>query len=341
MKIKITIFDSLTNGIKGKIANRTANYGQQRFCFDNKDNRIYVPRNAPNYKCDGITDGVNMCLDDVGAGFRIGDGIGLWSCGSNNSQKWFFDEQGRIASLSRPDLCVYSYNTSYNTNFILYSCTSTINEQFRAGYNNFGTGMGMTIWSIKGSNNDNISGINGGGHSFVELWNNYGTHNTFSRWGNPSDYKNDDCKNQYQTVSQINNDIRYLRSNNICDKDQISVDYYYERFDVLSGYIRNSYRNTWSGLSKSDWDYIVFGSGYRSNYKYNGQFMDLGGDGTYNYSTSMSRFNGYNAIWNYGGNMCSTYSLKLWRNFRDYNSTGNLDNQAIVVTPTNIYDRLQ
>jgi hypothetical protein len=107
----------------------------------------------------------------------------------------------------------------------------------------------------------------------------------------------------------------------------------------LSTSLRNSYKATWSGLSKPDWDYITFGSGYRSNYKYNDSFMDLGGEGTYYYTQSKSRTYGYKAIWSIPGNICATYSLKLWRNFRDGGSTTRLDPYNII-TPTDIYNNL-
>jgi hypothetical protein len=170
--------------------------------------------------------------------------------------------------------------------------------------------MGMTMWAI---NTGNFT-YNQVGHAFVELWNNYGTHNTFSRW--------DTSDNQCTRFAYLdaNNNVVYL-NNNICDQDVISVDVELNAEYGLRNAKYNNFRRYGIYLDKSNWDYIVFSSGFRNNY-WNGGQVDMGGSGTYNWYTSMSRSSSYGAT--YGANqllpdtryVCSGYSIKLWNAYR-------------------------
>jgi hypothetical protein len=94
-------------------------------------------------------------------------------------------------------------------------------------------------------------------------------------------------------------------------------------------------------LSKSDFDYISFGSGYRSNYKYNGVKMDLGGNGAYDWwGNTKSREADYKSTYGiFGTNYCSSYALSFWRNFRDNQSPSSL-NSNWIITPIDIYNAL-
>jgi hypothetical protein len=177
------------------------------------------------------------------------------------------------------------------------------------------------------------------GHVYIDLWNSFGTHNTFGKWPSESRWE-DTCD--------------YHGNNDICDKDDNQVNAPWELIHLSAqsnpygnsgnSYFKNSnfyYKKTLSSLSKPDWDYIVFGSGYRSNYKYDGTFIDLGGQGTYNYNASMSRFDGYPSRYDlYGTNFCSTYAMSFWRNFRSSNSSDALRWYSGAVTPTGIYNAL-
>ena len=296
---------------RGKIRTTSGDYNTQRFWFDNGTNQIRL-------------NNTNQCLDVYGGNFYAGAQVYVWDCHGGASQKWFFDEQGRLATLYNQDLCLDSYGgLNWGADLGLWTCHTGASESFRAGYNNFGTNMGMSIWAT--GVGGNISSFLDG-HAYMELWNNYGMHNTFGKW--PSgDYV---CFNG-------------ARSNNICDYDAVNVDnpweiaHYYN--PVING--TNYYKKgTWSWLSKNDWDYITFGSGYRSNYKYNGVFMDLGGWNTYYYNWSKSRDVNYPSRYEtFGNNYCSTYALSFWRKFRDFNSTFVLD-LPVIITPNHIVNTL-
>jgi hypothetical protein len=313
-------------------------YYAQRWCFSNDTNQIYLTFNVT---CDYLTSSF-LCLDAFGGHARMSR-IGLWGCHSGANQKWIFDEMGRVAPLTRQDLCVDGENYSWGqgARMILWDCHNGSNQTFRAGYNNHGTGMGMSIWA---TGVGNVSGFTlFDGHAYIETWNNYGTHNTFSRWGNPTNYVDSDCGNSWYWDS-LANQWKTARLNNICDGDQISVDHPFEINFFRPNYTigTSGYKGTWSYMNKSNWDYLVFGSGYRSNWYQNARLynnMDLGGQGTYTwYGSSCSRDVNCQAIWYAYANMCSTYSLKIWKNFRDNGSYSGLD--YVPTFPSDIYDRI-
>ena len=114
----------------------------------------------------------------------------------------------------------------------------------------------------------------------------------------------------------------------------------------------NSWRSTWSLSNKQDWDYLAFGSGYRSNYFQN-QNIDLGGAGTYELTTicnptgacnlfrlsSKSRSSNYVADYSISqGYYCSSYSWKFWQSFRDNNSQNFW--WLPVITPNYLYSNM-
>jgi hypothetical protein len=328
--------------VTGNYSNGGANF--QRFCFDNQNNKIYLTGEGT---CD--TGWQNkMCLHAL-QGATYSSQVTLINCNWNNGnddwQKWFFDEEGRIALLTRPDMCMNSQGGMGNGYSIgMWGCNSDTNEVFRAGYNNFGTGMGMSIWAVNQSNNILCgkfkiacsNSYNMPGHAFVELWSNYGTHNTFSRWdfddGNrpvnssPNAYL--DC-----TSMGVPYPSGYLRPNNICDKDAISVDV---ELDLYGGDY-GSFRRLGIWLGKADWDRLVFGSGYRNNFM-NGVQTDIGGSGTYNTWGTFSHSRNANPTYKakYGvfdfSNVCSGYAIKLWSAYRG----GNKSISAILPYPENI-----
>lgn len=200
------------------------------------------------------------------------------------------------------------------------------NQDYRAGYNNFGVPTGMTLWTTYvGHTSDPFFD----GHTYIETWTYWGTENTFGKW--PTANRPDDKCNVWS-------------DNDICDGDDNHVDNPWDRRHRISYFIDGiSYwrKSTSSLLSKSDFDYISFGSGYRSNYKYNGIKMDLGGNGTYDWwGNTRSRDANYRSFYGYfGTDYCSTYTLSFWKNFRDNQNTVNLDSNWIF-TPSHIYNAL-
>ena len=211
----------------------------------------------------------------------------------------------------------------------LWSCHSYTSGWFphqnlRAGYNNFGQNMGMTLWAI---NTGNFV-YNFPGHAFIETWYAMGTHSTFSRWNFPDN-----------TCGASG------RPNDICDYDEITVDVETNLGD--SKY--NVFRKLPTNLDKNVWDYINFSSGYRNNYWKDRGNVDIGGDGTYNVvcsgsgpslycynNGSRSRSSNYFASYGYPNlsNVCSGYSAKLWNAYRP----GNLSLLSHNVTPQDIYN---
>jgi Ricin-type beta-trefoil lectin domain len=342
-------FNSSLSGQPGSISTSNGTYGTQRFCFDNDNNRIQL---AYGGDCSQV---YNLCLDDRESRYAAGDTVQLYTCNYSYDQKWFFDEEGRIASIANPGVCIDSYGGLANgARLGLWSCHNGSSENWRAGFSNSGVGSpGMTIWAIRSSNNlygygnSNLNacqggacenGFNGPGHAFVEFWNNYNggfaTQNTFSRW----DFDDNDCQN----INRVN-----LSNNNICDRDKITVDVEIDLKNNPNKY--SGFRRRGVYLNKAYYDYMVFGSGYRSNYR-NGVRVDLGGDGTYSSNNvSQSRNTNYRA--NYGifsnGNfvntsyVCSGQSLKLWNSAYGYdNLNTGWYNGNIPSTPDSIYYQL-
>ena len=331
-----------------KLSWTNGNFTNQRWCFDNDTNQIYLSYNQGT--CTGRWN--KMCLHAL-QGAQYGSQVVLINCNWNNYQdawqQWVFDENGRIAIKSRPDMCMENASGLTNGNpMVMWGCHDGANGQYRAGDNNFGTSMGMTMWAVNNSYNGYFLGCfgqcsnlyNAVGHAFVELWNNSGTRNTFSRWGN-----NDvDCNNNMT-----------LTNNNICDYDAITVD---TEIEIKDNYIRNTkyaaFRRYGIYMYKSDWDKLVFGSGFRDNYK-NGVNVDIGGKGTYYYdyqcvpngcwianTYSMSRNSYYNAAYtlslpNSGSfrDICSSYSAKLWNAY-----SGSSINFGTFSTPSDIYNQI-
>jgi hypothetical protein len=195
----------------------------------------------------------------------------------------------------------------------------------------------MTAWAVRASlypvwggyeNNYNLVG-----HAFIEMWtSNYGTHNTFSRW-NPVNFDYN-CNNYPSNSKNL--------SNNICDYDAITVDFERDSLQDLQNSKYSKYRKLGYSIDKPTWDYIVFGSGYRSNYKFDSTYIDLGGDGTYtqvqyNPSTcyncwtyeSRSRNQNYNANYSISfpfsltntDYVCSGQTAKMFNAFRNNNSS--------------------
>jgi hypothetical protein len=327
-------------GVQGQQVYLNPNYGNygsnyaQRWCFNNDTNQIYLTFNTT---CNYLTSSF-LCLDVFG-GHAYGNRVGIWGCHSGANQKWIFDEMGRVAPLARQDLCVDGENYSWGPGaaMILWSCHNGLNQTFRAGYNNHGTGMGMSIWAIYTGNYT----YNVVGHSFIELWNNYGTHNTFSRWDTNDDYGADPNFSGNNKCSNYNG----ASVNNICDQDAITVD---TEIDLRTNRAKyNNFRSYGIWLNKSDWDYITFGSGHRNNY-WRGSKVDIGGSGTYswyNWWESKSRDAGYVAGYNYWvGEVCSTYTARLWNAYRGSNKeiyyTGSPWTQLWTIAPTNIYSQL-
>ena len=342
-------FPNYGSGQAGSVSTSYGNYGTQRFCFDNDTNQIKL---AYGGTCAEV---YNLCLDDRESRFVAGDTVQLYTCNYSYDQKWFFDEEGRIASLYNPGICIDSYGGLANgAKLGLWTCHTGSSENWRAGFSNSGVGSpGMTIWAIRSSNNlygygnSNLSacqggvcenGFNGPGHAFVEFWNNYNggfaTQNTFSRW----DFDDNDCQN----INRTN-----VSNNNICDRDKITVDVEIDLKNNPNKY--SGFRRRGVYLNKAYYDYMVFGSGYRSNYR-NGVKVDLGGDGTYSgNNVSQSRNTNYRA--NYGifnnGNfvntsyVCSGQSLKLWNSAYGYdNLNTGWFNGNIPSTPDSIYYQL-
>jgi Ricin-type beta-trefoil lectin domain len=327
--------------------------GQQRWCFDNDSNQIYLSNTSD---CQGKWG--QKCIHALD-GASYGSRVGLYDCSWNNYndawQKWVFDENGRISLLYRQDFCIEkSWGLSYSQldkGLVMWGCNSGAgkeNQEYRAGYNNFGQNMGMTIWANR--NSFNVAGLtcigpcsngyNAIGHAYTEFWNALGTHNTFSRWDytDTNDWR-DGCSN-YNGNSV----------NNICDRDNITVDAEIDMKTVpkLPKYSQFKARNV--GLIKSYWDYISFGSGYRSNFVYWGTNVDLGGLGTYySNNTSASRDSNYNAYYGVfsGGVLlntsyvCSGQAVKLWNTAYGYDniSTGWWTGQP-AMSPNAIYYQL-
>ena len=303
-------------------------YNSQRWCFDNGNNKIYLTWEST---CDGNW-WWKKCLHALD-GAIDGSRLGLYDCnwnnGGDNWQKWIFDEGGRLSLQVRPDKCVDAYggNVNAGSNLVMWSCHSGYNQKFRAGYNNHGTGMGMTMWAADFGNFT----YNQLGHAFVELWNNYGTHNTFSRW----DFNDNDCI-RYSYRDPYNNPV-YL-NNNTCDGDAITTDVELNQEYGLRNPKYNAFRKYGIYLDKSDWDNITFGSGHRNNY-WNGQNVDMGGSGTYCYAcsgASQSRNSNYNATYGYTDfyNVCSGYSIKLWNAYGGSNRTFNFSSPWVIGNPT-------
>jgi hypothetical protein len=246
-------------------------------------------------------------------------------------------------------MCVDAYGSLYaGADLGIWYCHSGSNQKFRAGYNNFGTTMGMRMWAINqsyniwcGGSTDCSNSYNPVGHAFVELWNTYGvgTHNTFSRW-NFDDGITTSAHNASNDCTNNNNSV-----NNICDKDAIIVD---NEIDLASNPSKYAnFRKRSINLNKEIWDYIVFGSGFRNNY-YNNQQVDIGGSGTYNWYTSFSRSESYPAT--YGSNqfppdmryVCSGYSIKLWNAYKGNNAGFNSSSiwSPYPFIPAVIYDQM-
>jgi Ricin-type beta-trefoil lectin domain len=304
-------FDTQNLGQPAYYRYATGEYGKQRFCFDNQNNRIEL---TFNNNC--TQPRTNRCLDIYGANFQNGTTIGLWECHSGTSEKWIMDERGRISSKDQPDMCIDGYggNIANGTPLKLWGCHTGGNQMFRAGYNNFGQNMGMTMWATQTGN----FSYNVVGHAFVEFWNNYGTHNSFSRW-DPSNFDTD-C-GWYD-----------ITPNNMCENDAITVD---KEFDRNYDPKYSSFRKYAATVPKQMWDYIVFGSGFRSNFRYEGAQINLGGLGTYSGgNVSQSRNTYYNAQYGIAWNMfdldnvCSGYAMKLWNAARTRNDIYYFDGTA-------------
>jgi hypothetical protein len=291
-------------------------YDSQRWCFNNNTNEITLMANSGS--CSNTQSYSGLCLDNLGGNTNYGDRVGVWYCNGLFPQKWFFDEMGRIAMVVRPDLCVdgESNRWDWGARMILWGCRNdSQNQTFRAGYNNHGTGMGMTMWASDFGNWH----YNLWGHAFVELWNGIGTHNTFSRW-NTND----------NNCSWINS-----RVNNMCDNDAITSDV---EFDSSYDPKYNVFRKYGIYINKIDWDYIVFGSGHRNNY-WQGNQINLGGSGTYCYActiTSRSRDPNFQASYGYSYlyDVCSGYSIKLWNAYRAGNRSFNFSSHWVVGNPS-------
>jgi Ricin-type beta-trefoil lectin domain len=320
--------DTQYNWQQLKMRYTSGSYGQQRFCFENDSNKIYLTNEGA---CNGTWG--KQCLHALG-GNSYGGSVGLYDCnfqnGNDTNQKWYFDEYGRLVMWGDPSFCVDSAGPAADGHtLVTWGCNTQPNQMWRAGYNSFGN-YGMTIWAINQSLNQYFAGCIGAcsngfnpvGHSFVELWNSNGTHNTFSRWN----FNDNDCNNQ-----------NGWSLNNICDRDAITVDVEIDLKNNPTPTKYASFRKQGIYISKIEWDKLVFGSGFRDNYK-NGLNYDIGGIGTYfnNYIClangcysagiySRSRDSNYYAQYTLSGNyfsladICSSYSVKLWHAYRSGN----------------------
>ncbi len=313
--------DSQNNFEYLRLRTNYGTYGSQRWCFDNDNNKIYLTSEAACYGTFG-----KKCIHALG-GANYGGSVGLYDCnfqnGTDPNQKWFFDEEGRISLIYRQDMCIENASGLTNGNpMVMWGCGTGVNKRnqdYRAGYSNSGTQMGQTIWATYTGN----FVYNLAGHAFVEYWNNYGAHNTFSRWPD-SDY---DCNN-YNGYS----------TNNICDYDKLTVDVELDLKTNPSKY--NAFKKRSVGLTKSYWDYVVFGSGYRSNYAWWGTKVDLGGSGTYQGNISQSRNTNYQANYNLFdlSTVCSGQSIKLWNTAYGYeNISSNWYYNWEPMSPSSIY----
>lgn len=338
---------SNTNWTQLKLYYTNGYTGQQRWCFDNDSNQIYLSNTS---ECQGKWG--QKCIHALdGAGY--GSRVGLYDCSWNNYndawQKWVFDEQGRLSLLYRQDMCIekawgLSY-TQLDKGLVMWGCNSGAgkeNQEYRAGYNDFAASRGMSIWSTNQGGIQSLPATNG--HTFIEMWNfyganygTYGTHNSFSKFGNSAvdGFTSANCGNSWNSL------------NNICDYDNLFVNNSDEQnaLALNNGGSSNmtGWRRSFAFMNKKDWDYLVFGSGYRSNKDNYGRNINLGGDGTY-YSngTSASRANGYASVYSSTGtNFCTGYSLTLWKNFRSGGGTSALDNLNWWDTnPTGVYNNL-
>ena len=312
--------------------------GTQRFCFDNDNNKIYITTEG---MCNGWWN--KKCIHALG-GPSYGGTVGLYDCnfqsGNDSNQKWFFDEENRLAMMSRPDMCIESsWGLGNGNGLVTWGCSvgaGLQNQSYRAGYNNFGTGMGMSIWAT-GIGSESSPFFDG--HAYIELWNSFGgLHNTFGKW-DAKNYDNNCSRSQFYNIN-------YTKNNNICDYDAINVDNEWEWKHYINPIIdnKNYYKKgTWSSLSKNDWDYIAFGSGYRSNNKYDGNWINLGSDGTYAWGySSRSRDANYRAEYRIIGNntYCSSYAYTFWQKFRNGNSKNLSLSGNGIITPTDIYNQL-
>ena len=271
--------DSQNNFEYLRLRTNLGTYGQQRWCFDNDTNQIYISNTTD---CQGVYGKKCMTLFNS---YTYGSPVGMYDCSLDNynnyGQKWFFDEEGRLSLVYVQQFCLENASGLTNgNNMVIWGCgtgANKRNQDYRAGYSDFGTNMGMTMWAAASGNFQ----YNLIGHAFVEFWNSYGTHNTFSRWPN-ADY---DCASNYYN----NGTLVYSTNNNICDQDSITVDV---EIEIKNQTIRNNkysqFRTYGIYLTKSLWDSVVFGSGFRNNY-YNGSNVDIGSTGTYNGFTSQSR----------------------------------------------------
>jgi hypothetical protein len=114
----------------------------------------------------------------------------------------------------------------------------------------------------------------------------------------------------------------------MCDGDAITVDLEMNSGLGLGQNKYSQFRKNNTDVNKSNWDYIVFSSGFRNNY-WNGGQVDMGGSGTYDNGNSKSRINGYTATYGYANlsNVCSGYSIKLWNAYKpSWNTIYNKNN---------------
>ena len=334
--------------VQARLMPKTGNYGQQRWCFDNDTNQIW---STPFQTCDS-KNGM-WCLDIAGS-YSNGTRITTHPCHSGDNQKWIFTEDGALASKFAPNMCLDSaQGINANSVIQLWSCHHYTSGWFphqnlRAGYNNFGQNMGMSIWVTPiGYTGQNVTN----GHVYMELWNGVGIHNTFGKW--PSGNKDlDTCYNIEETIIGPDihplNQIKFTTVNNICDNDDIHVDNRWERTHyknsiMQEGNLITDYYKARanSSLSKEKWDYIAFGSGYRSNYYKNKGKIDLAAYGTYDSNgKSRSRSIEFKSTYTTFQYQCTSYALNFWRAYRENGSTSNLDN-PLVFSPNWVWNIIQ